>query len=358
MNAELYIDIYYYVLFAVVIILQHKGGKSFAEDIPIINNKVASILLLLFVISHITFRPIDLRFGDTVQYALKFINMTEMPEISKDVGFAYFTYITSKFMNLTMYYGLIALIYVLPVFIVLKKRFPKHYFWPLIMFVTSFSFWGYGVNGLRNGMAASLVIASCFITKKMKIRLMLFALAITLHKSVLLPIIIFFVTKYIKNYKVYILLWVASVILSLTVGNFFENFFATLDLFGNDSRLEGYLISEGVYNERFSMIGFRWDFLLYSMLPILLGYYYLNNKKYSDELYIRLFNTYVGANAFWVILINAAYSNRFAYLSWFLMPIILIYPLVDKKIVANQSFKLTVLLLLNYMFTFVMYIKK
>ena len=35
---------------------------------------------------------------------------------------------------------------------------------------------------------------------------------------------------------------------------------------------------------------------------------------------------YLTANAFWILVIRSSFSNRFAYLSWFLMAIIIFYP--------------------------------
>lgn len=48
-------------------------------------------------------------------------------------------------------------------------------------------------------------------------------------------------------------------------------------------------------------------FLLYSCVPILLGYYVLQKRKVQDRIYLLLMNTYVLANAFWIIVINASF---------------------------------------------------
>ena len=95
---------------------------------------------------------------------------------------------------------------------------------------------------------------------------------------------------------------------------------------GFDDRLT-YLTNEqeeGV----FSHSGFRWDFLIYSMMPILLGYYIVIRHGIRNKTYEMLLNTYTLSNAFWIMVIRANYSNRFAYLSWFMYPIVLAYPLL------------------------------
>jgi hypothetical protein len=58
----------------------------------------------------------------------------------------------------------------------------------------------------------------------------------------------------------------------------------------------------------------------------------------SDPFYARLVNTYLFANAVWVLVIDADFSNRFAYLSWFMMPWVLLYPFVPGKINDRPRF--------------------
>lgn len=63
---------------------------------------------------------------------------------------------------------------------------------------------------------------------------------------------------------------------------------------------------------------------------------------------------YCVANAFWVLVINAAFSNRFAYLSWFLMPIVIMYPLFKYKIVPDQYKMIGLVIISYFMFTYLM----
>lgn len=73
-------------------------------------------------------------------------------------------------------------------------------------------------------------------------------------------------------------------------------------------------------------MGFRWDFLIYSALPIVTSCYFLFREEYRDVMYTWLLNIYIAANAFWILCMYAAFSNRFAQLSWFLMGFVFIYP--------------------------------
>ena len=76
----------------------------------------------------------------------------------------------------------------------------------------------------------------------------------------------------------------------------------------------------------------------------------------TDPFYARLVNTYLLANALWVLVINTSFSNRFAYLSWFLMPWTLLYPFVPGRVIHRpRTGLIAATLVLQYMFTYFMY---
>jgi hypothetical protein len=134
-------------------------------------------------------------------------------------------------------------------------------------------------------------------------------------------------------------------------GGFWEAFFASFDL--GDERLYDYLTTQADANV-FSYTGFRWDFLVYSAIPIALGAYFIYIKRYKNEFYIHLFNTYLIANSFWILVIRANFSNRFASLSWFIIPFILLPPLLDVRIWKNQNVKIAFILFFCFSFTYFM----
>ena len=99
---------------------------------------------------------------------------------------------------------------------------------------------------------------------------------------------------------------------------------------------------------------FRWDFLLYSATGVYAGWYYIIKKNFDDTFYIRLFNIYLIANAFWVLVIRANFSNRFAYLSWFMLGVIIIYPLLKQNFLSNQHRVIGGVLIIYFAFTYLM----
>ena len=158
----------------------------------------------------------------------------------------------------------------------------------------------------------------------------------------------------IHKFKTAYTFWIVSIFLSLILGNTVANLFASL---GFDDRMSGYLNNTEALSSEFSSSGFRWDFLIYSSMPIVLGYYVIVKKGIRNLTYEFLLNTYILSNAFWVIVIRAAFSNRFAYLSWFLYPIVVAYPLLKLPIWENnQGSYLKKIMLANFGFTYIMWL--
>lgn len=72
--------------------------------------------------------------------------------------------------------------------------------------------------------------------------------------------------------------------------------------------------------------GFRIDFVIYSAMPVLMGYYVKYKYKLEDNLYDIMLSMYLTTNGIWMLCMYAEFTNRIAYLSWFMYPILLIYP--------------------------------
>ena len=76
----------------------------------------------------------------------------------------------------------------------------------------------------------------------------------------------------------------------------------------------------------------------------------------ADPFYASLVNAYLLTNALWVLVIHASFSNRFAYLSWFMMPWVLLYPFVPGKLNTRPRTELIAAVLgAQYLFTYFMW---
>lgn len=169
-----------------------------------------------------------------------------------------------------------------------------------------------------------------------------------------LPVCAAWLSLFYKNTKFYLYCWLFSIVLSVSIGGALETYFASLNVV-DDERFSSYLLNKN-FSDQFSYTGFRWDFLLYSVMPIWLGWYVVIKRKIYNDQYLLLLHTYLLSNAFWIMLIRASFSNRFAYLSWFMYPIVLAYPLLILPVWRCNRRKIVIILMAHYMFTYLMWL--
>ena len=317
------------------------------------NTTIGSIVLL-FVLFYMGLRPVDSIFVDMWIYNYDFTRYQEdglsYMTGRSDILFNYFTYYCSQVMSAKMYFLICATLYVMPLYFVMKKWFENFWFYGFLIAVISFSFWAYGTNGIRNGIATSLFLLAISRDKWLW-KVLIVILAINFHKTMLLPTIAYLLAYYFNRPKYFIAFWLLCIPFSLLAGTFFQTVFAS---FFEDERASIYLTLGNIYDDKFSSTGFRWDFLIYSATAVFAGWYYIFKKDYKDVVYTQLFTIYLFANAFWILVIRANFSNRFAYLSWFMLGIIIIYPLLKVELVENQHRKIGLVLIAYFSFTFLM----
>lgn len=342
---ELYGVFFYYAMLVVVIVIFFDLFERF---------KTSSFgrLFVWILIIYIGFRPVSgIWFGDMITYNRLFLNYQQGMFImsTKDLLFHLFTKWCSGFMTAPFFFLTCATLYIYPMYIVSKKWFKDYWFYSFLMLITSFSFFAAGTNGLRNGIAGSLFLLA--ISRDRKIwQIVILFFAIGFHKTMLLPTLGFLIAQFYNKPKVLIWFWILCIPLSLAGGGFWETFFAGLGF--DDDRLS-YLTGE-VEADKFSSTGFRWDFLAYSATAVFAGWYFIVKREYKDKIYFWLFNTYIFANAFWILVIRANFSNRFAYLSWFMMGLVIVYPFLKQRFFDNQSKVFGQILLIYFLFTFLL----
>lgn len=355
---EYYTNIYYY-FFLVICLYTFITSQHYSID-DIHNLKVKknlTYLIFLFVVIYIGTRPLSGKyFGDMRTYADTYERYsTGIDDVEKnDFLFDLLMQGCSTIMPVEFFFLICTCLYVIPLMYATKSFFSEYQFYGFLMLVISMSFWSYGTNGLRNGIATSIFILA--LSRKKIINALFWILVSTqFHKSLTVPALIFIVTYFYNNSKTFFYVWLAAIPLSLVLGGFWENFFLNIGLFDDNNHLEGYLVLDDEFQAQFSKVGFRWDFLLYSAIGVFSAWYYIVKKDYiEDQLYVKMCNIYLLANAIWILVIRANFSNRFAYLSWFLLGLIIIYPLLKYKFFKNQHQVVGRIVFIYFMFTFLM----
>lgn len=321
------------------------------------SNKFFPIIFVLLVTLYIGTRPLWC-YADTYLYTQIFdlVQSGQWSEIpnNNEPFFLFIEYICIDFTTASKWLLVIASFYVIGMSIAVHRLLPKHFFLAIIFLFTAFSFWGYATNGIRNGMATSIALLGLSYFYRGKISFIIgyciLLVAVLTHTSVLLIIVAASVALFLKKTNQNLTIWLISIIIGLLFQEQFKSLFTG---FIDDERLAYYLNQE-VDKNLFSSTGFRWDFIIYSAMPILLGWYTIIRKGITDKTYQFLLHTYIFANAFWILINTATYSNRFAYLSWFLYPILLAYPLCKFNIFKQQGLVIGLILVAQILFTYIM----
>lgn len=347
---KFYGDIYFYVLLLVVVVtFAHTQIKVLGSSSNVNFTTGMGIFVFLFSLLYIGLRPISGAFVDMMTYYAAFMDYAGGAPVTsvKDVFFRSFTKFSSQIMSAEMYFFVNACLYIIPLYLVSKNWFKQYWFYGFVFLLGSFAFWSYGTNGIRNGVAGSLFLLGMSRDKR-SWQIVWIILSIAFHKTMILPAMGFVLANFYNKPIVLIRIWILAIPLSFIGGRVFETLFSSIG-FGEDDRLMAYLTS-GVAGRNV----FRWDFLLYSSTAVFAGWYYTVVLKYKDKIYFWLFNTFLFANIFWILVIRAYYSYRFAYLSWFMMALVIIYPLLKVKLVPAQHKKIGVMLVIYFAFTFYM----
>lgn len=295
-------------------------------------NAVAFLLVLL-LIAFIGTRPNSVRyFTDTANYYVYYNSFY------KNTIFT-FNYDTDNliFDNLLAFWGsidlgmplfvfFIAIVYFGCAYVAIKRLFKNDTLAAYLVFLGAFSTFSYATNGIKAGAAASVFLLALSYRDNKFLCILLSLASIGFHHSMQLPVCALVLSFVYRNSKAYMGVWFFCILLSALDVSFFRTLFAGL----TDEKGGEYLLASG--SDWGGKSGFRLDFILYSAMPVLVGYWALHKKKMIlSSMYICLLNVYLITNSVWMLCMHAAYTNRIAYLSWLLYPVVLIYPFLNEQ---------------------------
>jgi len=327
-------QIYYTVYLLIVSVASLIVFRQYNSDILPSEKKRGiepGFVVAFFATFFVGLRPTNAAFVDMTAYSYYIQALGGQPfEFSFDTDNILFDNLlqwwASKQINERYFFLVIAGIYFLCPYIGIRKMFPNNQLSAYLVFLAAFSTFSYATNGIKAGAAASLfIMALGFMDKKLWC-VLLVLVSLGFHHSMQLPVIALLMVLIIKPPKFYYFVWVMCLLLAVSHITFFQ------ELFGNltDDQGAGYLLVNP--DETEVHIGFRPDFVLYSMVPVLIGFKYEVQRKLAvSRTYSVLLHLYILTNAIWMLCMYAAFNNRIAYLSWFLYPIVLIYPYFENS---------------------------
>lgn len=262
-----------------------------------------------------------------------------------DKWFRVFTAYCYKFLDVHGYFTAIATVYFLFAAWACKMIYKGQGYTAFLMYFGAFSTFSYVTNGLRSGMAASIVILGMgiLLSKKGWLKVLvavgLFYCATQFHNSSKLTGLAvlggYFLSRWRGAPKWVFAYYLLCFVLYFTMHSTIEAMLSDIS-FDNDDRYSAYLSDDtdsGYYS------GFRPDFILYSIMPIILGWYVIFRKKVRNKTFEALLYAYILANGVWITLIEASFSNRFAYLSWCIYPFVMAYPCLRMNVWGRDQGK-------------------
>ena len=292
------------------------------------NNNVLIITTLFFIIA-IGFRPISYAFVDMMSYHMDYQYLLGRPFSLSEVGNNYLfdlilPWFASNKIPESLYFLLISAIYFGCIAWACKEIFPRDALLAFIVYLGAFSTFTYGTNGIKAGAAASIFLLALAYRRNLFLAIFFLLVSLGFHHSMLAPIVAYVIAYYYRKPKAYLWAWIICLLLAAVHVTVFMSLFAG---YTNEHGAE-YLTTDPYEN---NVSGFRPDFILYSAVPIFLGYHFMHKRYVVSDFYKFLWSTYTMTNCGFLLCTYGSFINRIAYLSWLMYPIVLLYPFINTE---------------------------
>ena len=233
--------------------------------------------------------------------------------------------------NEILYWLFYSFFYCIAYYIVAKKYFPYQYAGYFVLCVIGcMGFVSYGSNTIRAGFGIALLLFA-FCSENRWVKSLFSILAVGCNMPMLIPLSGFLIASFIfKKERWCEWIWFLFLIISATTSIVSDIMVLASGLDARAEELIDIDDTHEVYN-----VGFRIDFVIYSLVPVAIAKYNMKNLIYEIPIYNTIYRTYLLINSLWLLLIRMPYTDRFAYLSWFMIPFLLLYPVLN-GILNNQ----------------------
>ena len=335
--AHNYYTIYLIIVTIITLFVYSKYSKKNGNITYPLNKrkKDRTLILALLMVLFIGFRPASYDFVDMMNYILYYHHFYEgnafvFNRNAENLLFDnYLALVGSMNLGTKFFFASIAAIYFICTYIACRRLFPQDTLAAYLVFLAAFSTFSYGTNGIKAGAAAAIFLMALSYRKNLKICIPLILISWGFHHSMIMPIVAFILTLIYKNSKVYFAGWCFCLLIAIAHITYFQELFAGIL---SDSGDTGANYLNSTNEDWGGRNGFRIDFVIYSAMPILVGYWAVYKKRLQlSKLYTCLLNLYMTLNGTWMLCMYANFTNRIAYLSWFLYPIVLIYPYLNEN---------------------------
>lgn len=340
----LLVDIYKYILLLVATIgtlVLTKKYKVATFNRASVESKAAdpvSVVLCLFFAILIGLRPMEggmgWIWGDSYNYYGGYLMQEGIASewkfsFNEPIWGLLFNFVTANSLGINTLFLICDLLYFGCTYLACRKWFPHDTTVAFLVFLGAFSTYSYSYNGVRAGVAGAIFLLGLAYYDRKGLSIALILISWGFHHSMQMPVAAYVLTLLYKEPKWYFYGWAFCALMAVAHVSLFQNLFMGF----SDESGAGYLqgISEGEGDSTAG--GFRIDFLLYSAMPVLLGYKIVMKERLSvSPQYLALLQMYLCTNGIWMLCMYAEFTNRIAYLSWFMYPFVLIYPFLKEDL--------------------------
>lgn len=327
--ASFYYTVYLFVVLLLTIIsLSKYTNKSFVSSRTSVAQSALSRNIAILLALYIGFRPLSEVFDDMVGYEELYSRVQDGNGLAilavGNLNYIFdpiFILFASIGLSVDFFFFFIACIYFGGIYWACKRLYPLDTMLAFVTYLGAFSTFSYATNGIKAGAAAALfLVALSYYKQKRKMALFLF-LTLGFHHAMVIPIAACFCSCVIKNRKIFFCWWVVCFVMALLHVTVLMSIFASL----TDDHGAEYLQA----GKELIVSGFRIDFIVYSVIPIIVGNFVVRKYDIRSDEFDFLLNTYTMTNSIFLLCTYGSYINRMAYLSWLMYSIVLLYPFLN-----------------------------
>lgn len=315
-------------VFSIVYYNKYTSSKKVVYD----NKRLAIFLAILFSIFIGLRPPFDI-LSDTGGLVIYYQSVAN--------DFFEFTWDTDNFVFDNLLWGMsafgfdysiwltfVASIYFFGRYIAYKKIFPNNTNIAFLVFLGAFITYSSATNGFKAGAASSLFVCAVAYKDTLRVAIPFLFLAVGMHHAMLVCVIAYIIAYFYKKQKIYYCIWLISLLLAIAHVTYFQNLLGTIS---PDEKAGSYLSLDSHLDSVSWRGGMRYDFALYSAIPIIQSWWHRRRYNFISDRYTFILNLYMLLNSVWMLCMYANFTNRIAALSWALYPIVIMLPYVEKK---------------------------
>lgn len=318
------------------------------------NKDVGFWMLVVVLMAAVGLRPSSSTFTDMSNYIQTYwmwegVPFEFDPDTTNLIFDNYLRLFASVGLPIKLFFLTIAVVYFGVTAWACKRMFPNDALLAYLVFLAAFSTLSYGTNGIKAGAAAAWFLLAIAYRDKPIVSILLLAVSYGTHHSMLVVCLGYIIVNIVKNPKIYFAFWVFALLCAMAHITYFQELFARFA----DEQAQNYLdtSAEGYFKTE----SFRIDFVIYSFFPIYLGYKMVYKYRRTSVEYLRLLNLYLMINGIWMLCMYSDFTNRTAYLSWLMYPVVLVYPYLRDFVHPRQYQKVATVAYIQLGFSLFMY---